>query len=70
LGAIVSGIKRLDPIEQREAFVLSNKNVQALRTLFNISYQLNSVLGPTSWILVGLLSLMGGTFFYLDTVSC
>jgi len=28
LGAIVSGIKRLDPIEQREAFVLSNKNVQ------------------------------------------
>jgi hypothetical protein len=52
LGAIVSGIKRLDPIEQREAFVLSNKNVQALRTLFNISYQLNSVLGPTSWILV------------------
>jgi hypothetical protein len=50
--------------------MLDEISLQALRTLFNISYQLNSVLGPTSWILVGLLSLMGGTFFYLDTVSC
>lgn len=51
-GTASSGGKRPDFIDQREPVVLSYKNIQAVRTLFNISHQLNSVLGPTSWILV------------------
>ncbi|XP_019187110.1 PREDICTED: protein MON2 homolog isoform X3 [Ipomoea nil] len=38
-------------LEQRETIVLTPKNVQALRTLFNIAHRLHNVLGP-SWILV------------------
>ncbi|KAL9267410.1 MON2-like protein [Drosera capensis] len=38
-------------VEQRESIVLTPKNVQALRTLFNIAHRLHNVLGP-SWILV------------------
>ncbi|KAJ4841109.1 hypothetical protein Tsubulata_003740 [Turnera subulata] len=37
--------------EQRENIVLTPKNVQALRTLFNIAHRLHNVLGP-SWVLV------------------
>lgn len=51
-GTASSGGKRPDMIDQREPVVLSYKNIQAMRTLFNISHQLNLVLGPTSWILV------------------
>ncbi|XWS42471.1 hypothetical protein CRYUN_Cryun16bG0016700 [Craigia yunnanensis] len=46
------GSKRSDLIsDQRESIVLTPKNVQALRTLFNISHRLHNVLGP-SWVLV------------------
>ncbi|CAA0836755.1 ARM repeat superfamily protein [Striga hermonthica] len=36
---------------QKENIVLTSKNVQALRTLFNIAHRLHNVLGP-SWVLV------------------
>ncbi|CAH9087132.1 unnamed protein product [Cuscuta europaea] len=46
------GSKRSEAfLEQRESIVLTPKNVQALRTLFNIAHRLHNVLGP-SWILV------------------
>ncbi|XP_043815885.1 protein MON2 homolog isoform X2 [Manihot esculenta] len=46
------GPKRLESlVEQRDSVVLTPKNVQALRTLFNISHRLHNVLGP-SWVLV------------------
>ncbi|XWS58298.1 hypothetical protein CRYUN_Cryun08bG0021900 [Craigia yunnanensis] len=46
------GSKRSDLIsDQRESIVLTPKNVQALRTLFNIAHRLHNVLGP-SWVLV------------------
>ncbi|KAG0558241.1 hypothetical protein KC19_10G013800 [Ceratodon purpureus] len=51
-GTASSGGKRPDLIDIREPVILSYKNIQAMRTLFNISHQLNLVLGPTSWILV------------------
>ncbi|XP_058754253.1 uncharacterized protein LOC131627411 isoform X2 [Vicia villosa] len=38
-------------VDQRESIVLTPKNVQALRTLFNIAHRLHNVLGP-SWVLV------------------
>ncbi|KAK6139372.1 hypothetical protein DH2020_026880 [Rehmannia glutinosa] len=38
-------------VDQREGIVLTPKNVQALRTLFNIAHRLHNVLGP-SWVLV------------------
>ncbi|CAI9102822.1 OLC1v1001167C1 [Oldenlandia corymbosa var. corymbosa] len=38
-------------IDQRETIVLTPKNVQALRTLFNIAHRLHNFLGP-SWVLV------------------
>lgn len=38
-------------VDQRESVVLTPKNVQALRTLFNIAHRLHNVLGP-SWVLV------------------
>ncbi|KAL8528032.1 hypothetical protein ACS0TY_005737 [Phlomoides rotata] len=38
-------------VDQRESIVLTQKNVQALRTLFNIAHRLQNVLGP-SWVLV------------------
>ncbi|XP_011078738.1 protein MON2 homolog isoform X3 [Sesamum indicum] len=38
-------------VDQREGIVLTPKNVQALRTLFNIAHRLQNVLGP-SWVLV------------------
>ncbi|KAL2325430.1 hypothetical protein Fmac_024488 [Flemingia macrophylla] len=38
-------------VEQRDSIVLTPKNVQALRTLFNIAHRLHNVLGP-SWVLV------------------
>ncbi|KAJ8760664.1 hypothetical protein K2173_017642 [Erythroxylum novogranatense] len=38
-------------VEQRDNIVLTTKNVQALRTLFNIAHRLHNVLGP-SWTLV------------------
>nr|XP_007144798.1 hypothetical protein PHAVU_007G185000g [Phaseolus vulgaris]ESW16792.1 hypothetical protein PHAVU_007G185000g [Phaseolus vulgaris] len=38
-------------IDQRDNVVLTPKNVQALRTLFNIAHRLHNVLGP-SWVLV------------------
>ncbi|KAL0380110.1 UNVERIFIED_CONTAM: protein MON2 [Sesamum angustifolium] len=38
-------------VDQREGIVLTAKNVQALRTLFNIAHRLQNVLGP-SWVLV------------------
>ncbi|KAL6548719.1 hypothetical protein OROGR_008485 [Orobanche gracilis] len=37
--------------DQRESIVLTSKNVQALRTLFNVAHRLHNVLGP-SWVLV------------------
>ncbi|XP_022155395.1 protein MON2 homolog isoform X2 [Momordica charantia] len=44
--------KRLEPFaDQRDTVVLTPKNVQALRTLFNIAHRLHNVLGP-SWVLV------------------
>nr|XP_011466433.1 PREDICTED: protein MON2 homolog [Fragaria vesca subsp. vesca] len=46
------GSKRSEQvIDQRESVVLTPKNVQALRTLFNIAHRLHNVLGP-SWVLV------------------
>ncbi|KAK8589392.1 hypothetical protein V6N12_023790 [Hibiscus sabdariffa] len=46
------GPKRSDIIsDQRDNIVLTPKNVQALRTLFNIAHRLHNVLGP-SWVLV------------------
>ncbi|KAL3335665.1 hypothetical protein AABB24_031736 [Solanum stoloniferum] len=46
------GSKRSEALlEPRETVVLTPKNVQALRTLFNISHRLHNVLGP-SWSLV------------------
>ncbi|XP_039022425.1 protein MON2 homolog isoform X2 [Hibiscus syriacus] len=52
-GALLSpGPKRSDMIsDQRDNIVLTQKNVQALRTLFNIAHRLHNVLGP-SWVLV------------------
>ncbi|EFH48553.1 binding protein [Arabidopsis lyrata subsp. lyrata] len=38
-------------VDQRDVIVLTPKNVQALRTLFNIAHRLHNVLGP-SWVLV------------------
>ncbi|XXG73744.1 hypothetical protein AAC387_Pa07g2600 [Persea americana] len=38
-------------LDQRDNIVLTPKNVQALRTLFNVAHRLHNVLGP-SWILV------------------
>lgn len=38
-------------VDLREGIVLTPKNVQALRTLFNIAHRLQNVLGP-SWVLV------------------
>uniref|UniRef100_M4DVQ9 Protein MON2 homolog n=1 Tax=Brassica campestris TaxID=3711 RepID=M4DVQ9_BRACM len=38
-------------VDQRDAIVLTPKNVQALRTLFNVAHRLHNVLGP-SWVLV------------------
>ncbi|KAL6582312.1 hypothetical protein OROMI_006326 [Orobanche minor] len=43
--------KRAELGDQRESIVLTSKNVQALRTLFNIAHRLHNVLGP-SWVLV------------------
>ncbi|CAN1245366.1 Protein MON2 homolog [Linum grandiflorum] len=46
------GSKRSDQlVEQKDSIVLTPKNVQALRTLFNVSHRLHNVLGP-SWVLV------------------
>ncbi|XP_057962995.1 uncharacterized protein LOC131154318 isoform X2 [Malania oleifera] len=46
------GSKRSEPlVDQRDSIVLTPKNVQALRTLFNIAHRLHNVLGP-SWVLV------------------
>ncbi|XP_010674897.2 uncharacterized protein LOC104890970 isoform X2 [Beta vulgaris subsp. vulgaris] len=46
------GSKRTEPLtDQREGIILTPKNVQALRTLFNIAHRLHNVLGP-SWVLV------------------
>ncbi|XP_021281523.1 protein MON2 homolog isoform X1 [Herrania umbratica] len=46
------GSKRTDLIaDQRDSIILTPKNVQALRTLFNIAHRLHNVLGP-SWVLV------------------
>ncbi|KAE8010084.1 hypothetical protein FH972_006478 [Carpinus fangiana] len=46
------GSKRSEPlVDQRDSIVLTPKNVQALRTLFNIAHRLLNVLGP-SWVLV------------------
>ncbi|CAH2044565.1 unnamed protein product, partial [Thlaspi arvense] len=38
-------------IDQKDVIVLTPKNVQALRTLFNVAHRLHNVLGP-SWVLV------------------
>ncbi|XP_050223198.1 uncharacterized protein LOC126673214 isoform X2 [Mercurialis annua] len=38
-------------VELRENVILTPKNVQALRTLFNVAHRLHNVLGP-SWVLV------------------
>ncbi|KAK1432406.1 hypothetical protein QVD17_09302 [Tagetes erecta] len=46
------GSKRTEVVvDQRDAVVLTLKNFQALRTLFNITHRLYNVLGP-SWVLV------------------
>lgn len=45
------GSKRDLVVDQRDVVVLTLKNVQALRTLFNITHRLYNVLGP-SWVLV------------------
>ncbi|KAI3669236.1 hypothetical protein L6452_40463 [Arctium lappa] len=46
------GSKRTEVVvDQRDVVVLTPKNVQALRTLFNITHRLYNVLGP-SWVLV------------------
>ncbi|CAN6858526.1 unnamed protein product [Brassica oleracea] len=38
-------------VDQKDVIVLTPKNVQALRTLFNVAHRLHNVLGP-SWVLV------------------
>uniref|UniRef100_A0A0E0N340 Protein MON2 homolog n=1 Tax=Oryza rufipogon TaxID=4529 RepID=A0A0E0N340_ORYRU len=38
-------------VDQRDSIILTPKNVQALRTLFNVAHRLHNVLGP-SWVLV------------------
>ncbi|KAK1288620.1 hypothetical protein QJS10_CPB19g01189 [Acorus calamus] len=46
------GSKRTETsVDQRDSIVLTSKNVQALRTLFNIAHRLHNMLGP-SWVLV------------------
>ncbi|KAL7607146.1 uncharacterized protein LOC111910718 [Lactuca sativa] len=46
------GSKRIEiVVDQRDVVILTLKNVQALRTLFNITHRLYNVLGP-SWVLV------------------
>uniref|UniRef100_A0A7N0ZU03 Protein MON2 homolog n=1 Tax=Kalanchoe fedtschenkoi TaxID=63787 RepID=A0A7N0ZU03_KALFE len=46
------GPKRSEALlDQKESIVLTPKNVQALRTLFNVAHRLHNVLGP-SWVLV------------------
>ncbi|XP_051226815.1 uncharacterized protein [Lolium perenne] len=46
------GSKKLETLmDQRDSIVLTPKNVQALRTLFNVAHRLHNVLGP-SWVLV------------------
>ncbi|KAK3162088.1 hypothetical protein QOZ80_1BG0085230 [Eleusine coracana subsp. coracana] len=45
------GSKKTDTMDQRDSIVLTPKNVQALRTLFNVAHRLHNVLGP-SWVLV------------------
>ncbi|XP_021742311.1 protein MON2 homolog [Chenopodium quinoa] len=46
------GSKRTELLaDQRDVIILTPKNVQALRTLFNIAHRLHNVLGP-SWVLV------------------
>ncbi|XP_042513144.1 protein MON2 homolog isoform X2 [Macadamia integrifolia] len=45
------GSKRSELVDQRDSIVLTPKNVQALRTLFNVAHRLHNVLGP-SWVLV------------------
>ncbi|KAA8544984.1 hypothetical protein F0562_019799 [Nyssa sinensis] len=46
------GSKRSElSVDQRDSVVLTPKNVQALRTLFNIAHRLHNVL-DTSWVLV------------------
>lgn len=46
------GSKRSESlVDQKDNVVLTPKNVQALRTLFNIAHRLHNVLGP-SWVLV------------------
>ncbi|KAI4364422.1 hypothetical protein MLD38_020517 [Melastoma candidum] len=43
--------KRETVVDMRDGAVLTPKNVQALRTLFNVAHRLHNVLGP-SWVLV------------------
>uniref|UniRef100_A0A453FM92 Protein MON2 homolog n=1 Tax=Aegilops tauschii subsp. strangulata TaxID=200361 RepID=A0A453FM92_AEGTS len=38
-------------MDQRDSIILTPKNVQALRTLFNVAHRLHNILGP-SWVLV------------------
>ncbi|XP_015699269.1 protein MON2 homolog isoform X1 [Oryza brachyantha] len=46
------GSKKVDMlVDQRDSIILTPKNVQALRTLFNVAHRLHNVLGP-SWVLV------------------
>lgn len=46
------GSKKLETLmDQRDSIILTPKNVQALRTLFNVAHRLHNVLGP-SWVLV------------------
>lgn len=46
------GSKKSEPLtDQRDNVILTPKNVQALRTLFNVAHRLHNVLGP-SWVLV------------------
>lgn len=45
------GSKRSEFVDQRDSVILTPKNVQALRTLFNIAHRLDNVLG-SSWVLV------------------
>lgn len=46
------GSKRMEStVDHKDSIVLTPKNVQALRTLFNIAHRLHNVLGP-SWVLV------------------
>ncbi|KAA3472809.1 protein MON2-like protein isoform X1 [Gossypium australe] len=52
-GVLLSPVSKRSDInsDQRDNIVLTPKNVQALRTLFNIAHRLHNVLGP-SWVLV------------------